>query len=30
MNAYDPYFKKGRWARANHKQEPAASVVAFS
>ena len=30
MNAYDPYFKKGRWARGNHKQEPDASVVAFS
>lgn len=29
MNAYDPYFKKGRWARGNHRQEPAASVVAF-
>ena len=30
MNAYDPYFKKGRWARGTHKQEPAAPVVAFS
>lgn len=26
LNTYDPYFKKGRWARGNQKQEP----VAFS
>ena len=30
MNVYDPYFKRGRWARGNHKQEPGAPVVAFS
>lgn len=28
-NAYDPYFKKGRWTRGNHKNQAAASTVAF-
>ena len=29
MNVYDPYFKKGRWTRANHDQQPAIAVIAF-
>jgi transcriptional regulator with XRE-family HTH domain len=28
-NTYDPYFKKGRWTRDDHAQEPPGSVVSI-
>lgn len=29
LNAYDPWFRKGRWERGKHEQEPDASVLGF-